>query len=166
MSVISWLNRKQAVRRAEDLLSECCQRLDLDEKALGRSGKDWVARRRWSEDAAEMRRYIYYAAICAHGETVEAQHFLPRQTRDHEALSGKRFEAIALEDIVGQKIGHFFDRMGQVEAHGVRDAVMAQVERPLIRKCLEWAGGNKLKAARVLGMDRNTLAKRIREYGL
>lgn len=166
MSVITWLHRKQAVRRAEELLEECCQRLDLETKTLGRSGKRWVARRRWPQDAGEMRRLVYYAALSASGDVVESVHFPPRGVVDHEALSGKRFEAIALEDIVGQKISHFFERMGNVEAHGVRDAVMAQVERPLIAKCLQWAGGNKCRAARVLGLDRNTLAKKMKNYDL
>jgi len=45
-------------------------------------------------------------------------------------------------------------------------SVMARVERPLLRQALELAGGNQLKAARLLGINRNTLRKRLRQLGL
>lgn len=75
-------------------------------------------------------------------------------------------DEVGLESIVEFKMDTFFERMGDVEASSVHRAVIAQVERPLIRKCLEWAGGNKLKAARVLGINRNTLSKKVKDYGI
>ena len=45
-------------------------------------------------------------------------------------------------------------------------SIMARVERPLLRQTLELAGGNQLKAARLLGINRNTLRKRLRILGL
>jgi len=45
-------------------------------------------------------------------------------------------------------------------------SVLARVERPLLRQALELAGGNQLKAARLLGINRNTLRKRLRLLGL
>ncbi len=45
-------------------------------------------------------------------------------------------------------------------------SVMARVELPLLRQVLELAGGNQLKAARLLGINRNTLRKRLRQLGL
>lgn len=44
--------------------------------------------------------------------------------------------------------------------------VMARIERPLLRQALDLAGGNQLKAARLLGINRNTLRKRLRLLGL
>lgn len=45
-------------------------------------------------------------------------------------------------------------------------AVLARIEGPLLRCALELTGGNQLKAARLLGINRNTLRKRLRELGL
>ena len=45
-------------------------------------------------------------------------------------------------------------------------AVLSRVEAPLLRHALELAGGNQLKAARLLGINRNTLRKRLRTLGL
>ncbi|HKZ07480.1 MAG TPA: helix-turn-helix domain-containing protein, partial [Methylomirabilota bacterium] len=44
--------------------------------------------------------------------------------------------------------------------------IMARLELPLLRQVLDLAGGNQLKAARLLGINRNTLRKRLRVLGL
>jgi two-component system nitrogen regulation response regulator GlnG len=44
--------------------------------------------------------------------------------------------------------------------------VMSRLEGPLLRRVLELSGGNQLRAARVLGINRNTLRKRLRDLGL
>lgn len=49
--------------------------------------------------------------------------------------------------------------------HVYREALVA-VERPLLVQALASTGGNQLRAARLLGLNRNTLRKRCRELGL
>ena len=44
--------------------------------------------------------------------------------------------------------------------------VVARVELPLLRHVLAVCGGNQLRAARLLGVNRNTLRKRLRALGL
>ena len=43
--------------------------------------------------------------------------------------------------------------------------IMARVEQPLLRHALELCGGNQLKAAKLLGINRNTLRTRLRRLG-
>jgi DNA-binding protein Fis len=43
---------------------------------------------------------------------------------------------------------------------------MAVMERPLLLHALRLTGGNQLRAARLLGVNRNTLRKRCRDLGL
>ncbi|MED5565340.1 MAG: helix-turn-helix domain-containing protein, partial [Pseudomonadota bacterium] len=44
--------------------------------------------------------------------------------------------------------------------------VLREVERPLIELSLEATRGNQLRAADLLGINRNTLRKKIRELGI
>ena len=48
----------------------------------------------------------------------------------------------------------------------VHREAMALLERPLLAHVLVLTGGNQLRAARLLGLNRNTLRKRCRELGL
>ena len=48
----------------------------------------------------------------------------------------------------------------------VYDRILAEVERPLISICLAATRGNQIKAAHLLGLNRNTLRKKIKDLGL
>lgn len=70
---------------------------------------------------------------------------------------------LSIEKFIGKKLDHFFTKLGTHEADGLYNVVIGQVERPLIQKALDWAGGSQIKAARVLGVNRNTLRTKIRK---
>jgi Fis family transcriptional regulator len=61
--------------------------------------------------------------------------------------------------------GYFRDLDGERPA-GIYDMVISCVEKPLIEVVLHRVGGNQTQAAEVLGMNRNTLRKKIRTYGI
>jgi len=61
--------------------------------------------------------------------------------------------------------GYFRDLDGEKPA-GVYDMVMSCVEKPLIEVVLHRVGGNQTQAAELLGVNRNTLRKKIRVYGI
>jgi len=44
--------------------------------------------------------------------------------------------------------------------------VISKVEKPLFELIMEALNGNQLRAARVLGINRNTLRERLRKYDL
>lgn len=56
--------------------------------------------------------------------------------------------------------------MQTVELTNVYDAVINEVERRLIAVTLEVARGNRLKTAKILGLNRNTLLKKMRRLDL
>ncbi len=61
----------------------------------------------------------------------------------------------------------YFDGHGaELPASGLYDRVLHEMERPLIQLSLAATGGNQVKAADMLGLNRNTLRKKIRELGI
>ncbi len=87
--------------------------------------------------------------------------------RDRFLLVDGRLAAPApLEDEIQQRVAGFFDRLGGHAAEGMYHAVMRAVERPLIASALARAGGVRAAAAAQLGIDRGTLARRMRALGL
>lgn len=61
---------------------------------------------------------------------------------------------------------HFADLNGRLPQPGLYDRVLRDVERPLISMCLGATRGNQLKAAEILGVNRNTLRAKIRSLDI
>jgi Fis family transcriptional regulator len=61
--------------------------------------------------------------------------------------------------------GYFRDLDGG-KPHALYDLVIQSVERPMLQSVLERASGNQSRAAAILGLNRNTLRKKMREHGL
>lgn len=69
--------------------------------------------------------------------------------------------------VVEKYLRRFYaDAAEAAEQANVYDSVMAEVERRLIAVTLDVANGNRLKTARILGLNRNTLLKKMRKLNL
>lgn len=77
-------------------------------------------------------------------------------------------DEFSLEDIVEAKISRFLDQMGSFfhENDNLHHIIMRRVEKPLLRQVMKRTGGNQVHAARILGINRNTLRKKIKIYDL
>jgi len=62
--------------------------------------------------------------------------------------------------------GYFEAHKGGLPPPGLYDRVLQEVERPLIGLSLNATRGNQIKAAHLLGLNRNTLRKKIRELDI
>ncbi len=77
-----------------------------------------------------------------------------------------RLDQYSIEDVVELKISRFFDQIGTFYPENVFDLIMSKVEKPLLVQILRRVGGNQVQAAKILGINRNTLRKKIKQYGL
>ena len=72
-----------------------------------------------------------------------------------------------LSDQVHRHIRHYFaTHGGDLPVTGLYDRVLRIVEKPLIEQTLRATGGNQIKAAEILGINRNTLRKKMRELAI
>ncbi len=68
-----------------------------------------------------------------------------------------------LEDYFEAKLGDFVNGMKLGSAKGLHPMLIKTVERPLIAHALKVTNGNQIQTAHLLGMNRNTLRKKITE---
>lgn len=75
------------------------------------------------------------------------------------------------DDTLAQKVSNHLDQYfggypGALPPDGIYDRILKEFEKPLIEKCLDATRGNQLKAASLLGLNRNTLRKKIRDLNI
>jgi Fis family transcriptional regulator len=77
-------------------------------------------------------------------------------------------QSVSLEKLVKSKLEVLFQQQveAQVQLDGLYDLIIEQVERPLIELSLRQFNGNQVKTAQMLGINRNTLKKKIDTYKL
>ncbi len=91
-------------------------------------------------------------------------HDLALRLRD--SFGGHMAQPDAVAACVQQAIRQYFADLDGETPAGIYDMVLKSVERPLIQEVLDKAGGNQSKAAEWLGLNRNTLRKKMKEHGL
>jgi DNA-binding protein Fis len=77
-----------------------------------------------------------------------------------------RGQLTGLARVVADAVPLLVDQLAAAHPRRVYREAMAVLERPLLLHALSLTGGNQLRAARLLGVNRNTLRKRCRDLGL
>ena len=71
-----------------------------------------------------------------------------------------------LRDSASEAIGHFLETLDGEPCSELYDMVLHQVEEPLFRAVLDYTQHNQSHAAAMLGLNRGTLRKKLRQHGL
>lgn len=75
-------------------------------------------------------------------------------------------EDMSFEEVVRSKLKPFLRRVDGYTLENLYDEVIARVERPLLALVMEHAQGSQLRAAEILGLNRNTLRKKLAQHDL
>ena len=75
-------------------------------------------------------------------------------------------QAQSLRDYVEQAVTNYFQNLEGQEVTEVYDMVLSEVEAPLLEVVMKYCRHNQTKAAHVLGLNRGTLRKKLKQYGL
>jgi Fis family transcriptional regulator, factor for inversion stimulation protein len=71
-----------------------------------------------------------------------------------------------IEDCVRQSLEAYFKDLKGTEPHGMYDMMVGTVEKPMLEVVMREANHNQSKAAEWLGLNRNTLRKKLVEHDL
>ncbi len=70
----------------------------------------------------------------------------------------------SINEFLEEKLKYYLNKLVKLERSNLHEAVLSEVEKSLIIIVLKETGGNQLKTAKILGINRNTLRARIKEY--
>jgi len=71
-----------------------------------------------------------------------------------------------LAECVKKSLDEYFKHLDGQPPHAIYDMVLGCIEKPLLEYVLHKVGGNQSKAAEMLGLNRNTLRKKMAQYKL
>jgi Fis family transcriptional regulator, factor for inversion stimulation protein len=91
-----------------------------------------------------------------------ASKFIQAMARQN-AVGADGKEALSLEDYLEWKMGDFVKGMRDGSGRNLHPMLINAIERPLITRALQETKGNQIQAAELLGLNRNTLRKKIHD---
>ena len=71
-----------------------------------------------------------------------------------------------IDECIRDSLNAYFQDMDGVEPHGMYDMLLSAVEKPLLDVVMQRAEQNQSRAAEWLGLNRNTLRKKLIEHKL
>ncbi|MBT8449340.1 MAG: DNA-binding transcriptional regulator Fis [Gammaproteobacteria bacterium] len=71
-----------------------------------------------------------------------------------------------LRDCVAQAMQNYFQQLDGQDAVELYEMVLSEVEAPLMEAVMEYVNGNQTKASQITGLNRGTLRKKLKKYGM
>ncbi|MBT8132778.1 MAG: DNA-binding transcriptional regulator Fis [Gammaproteobacteria bacterium] len=90
-----------------------------------------------------------------------------QQTNGHQYSFDQKLQAgKPLRDLTEEALGGYFASLNGHKPAELYNLVLREVEEPLLRSVMQYTSGNQSQAASVLGINRGTLRKKLKAYGL
>lgn len=124
---------------------------------VAKETEDILMAHSWPGNVRELENTLLRAAVLAAGSTLMpsdvaiARHEAPPPTADDQTL----------DDVIRRHMRDLLRATNDAHEANLYETVLQQIERPLLELTLEHTQGNQLRAAALLGMNRNTLHKKL-----
>jgi two-component system, NtrC family, nitrogen regulation response regulator GlnG len=120
-----------------------------------------LKRHSWPGNVRELENSIQRAALLS-----PDQHLTPADFPALQIKGGGQENDNSLEALIANKLQNSLAQMDVQELDNLYDMVLHQMERPLIKIVLDKTRNNQVRAAEILGINRNTLRKKIQMLGI
>ncbi|MCT2399584.1 sigma-54-dependent transcriptional regulator [Novosphingobium mangrovi (ex Huang et al. 2023)] len=134
----------------------------LPRRQLTHEAAALLGRQLWRGNVRELKNFVYRMALLAREDVIDVDSVLPLLAQEPVGTAGAA--QVDAGDIAGA-VSHWLS--AERPASGtIYENALAAFERPLFAEVLKETGGNQLRAAQALGINRNTLRKRLSELEL
>jgi two-component system nitrogen regulation response regulator GlnG len=161
INLVSLRERKEDIPLlVEYFLKKACSEMELPTKQCAPDTLALLSAYSWPGNVRELENTIKRAVILSSDPLLTVGDFSGLRTH---ITSPSRNEELSLEALVEMKLRSSLGNLEKMESGDLYGLILEQMERPLIRFVLEKTRGNQVKAAEILGINRNTLRKKIQE---
>jgi two-component system nitrogen regulation response regulator GlnG len=121
----------------------------------------------WPGNVRELENTMLRAALLASGNTIRADDISLARGSTAAAAAGIEGRASdSFAELIGRRVAQYLEKSDGEEPRGLYQKLVAEIERPLIEQAMRRADGNQVRAARILGLNRNTLRKKLVDLGI
>jgi len=164
INLVSLRERKEDIPLlVEYFLKKTCAEMELPTKQCTQEALALLSSYSWPGNVRELENTIKRAVILSSDPHLSVSDFSGLRSN---ITSTSRNEELSLEALVEMKLRSSLDNLEKMESGDLYGLILEQMERPLIRFVLEKTRGNQVKAAEILGINRNTLRKKIQELDI
>lgn len=143
------------------------RREGLPEKTLDASGIERLKAHDWPGNVRELENLLKRVLALSPVMVISAREIERELGATRATMGVPAEEPDTFEDVVARRLTSIFAAAGpELPPAGLYDRLLAEVERPLIQHALQATKGNQIRAAAVLGINRNTLRKKIQTLGI
>ncbi len=135
----------------------------LPSKVISKDAIEILKVQPWTGNVRELENLIRRLAVLCPDDTINAKIVSQEiAARPSSAVEPKRGGSESLSNSIENHLKRYFDLHGdELPPAGLYDRILKEVELPLIALSLAATRGNQLKTAELLGINRNTLRKKI-----
>ncbi|RUM97959.1 nitrogen regulation protein NR(I) [Pseudaminobacter arsenicus] len=142
----------------------------LQAKRISVAGLELMKRYQWPGNVRELENLVRRLAALYAQDEISAQ-VIESELSPPERPASSAGDAIPGDLSIGQAVEHYLQNYfasfaGDLPPAGLYQRILAEVEFPLVLASMTATRGNQIKAAELLGLNRNTLRKKIRELGV
>ena len=156
--------REDVPALVEYFLDRICAELEIPAKQCAPEALELLCGYSWPGNVRELENTIKRAVILSGDLLLTTADFISLHSRQETIHATPQEQS--LEALVEGKLRSSMNGIEKLDKGDIYDRVLEQIERPLIRITLEKTRGNQVRAADILGINRNTLRKKINELGI
>ncbi|MBF0370757.1 MAG: nitrogen regulation protein NR(I) [Magnetococcales bacterium] len=167
---------------AEYFLAQTAQNLSLPAKRFSASAMGALTAYDWPGNVRELENLVHRVMVLVPHDMIEADHLdLIPHSQPNLAGAGERAEAAppsangqtpavsgetTLKEAILGELDRYFTTLNGLNVTGLHATIIHQVEEVLLTRVLGETRGNRVKAAKILGINRNTLRKKMQDLGI
>jgi two-component system nitrogen regulation response regulator GlnG len=158
-------DRREDIAELTDyFVSKAVREVGAHARYIAPEGRAKLQAYHWPGNVRELENTVLRAALLTPGNTIRPEDIELGRGPLHPR-SAQIENSASLTDLIGRRINEMLENNSS-EPHDLYQKLIGELERPLIEMTLRRARGNQVHAARILGLNRNTLRKKLVEHGI